>query len=89
MRAKPDVALRAPASNTRSGCAQNDPSVQSGVSREIRTGSIETCPPSQSASRSGDGKIWRSRSATSWDERFGQLRDLEAFDAGMRLIVSH
>jgi hypothetical protein len=23
-----------------------------------------------------------------WDERFGNLRTLEAFDAGMRLIVS-
>ncbi len=40
-------------SSTRSGWAQNEPSIQSGVSRGIGTGSMVTSPPSQSASRSG------------------------------------
>jgi len=56
IRANPDVARRAVSSSTRSGWAQNDPIVQSGVSARIGTGSIAASPPSQSASSVGAGE---------------------------------
>jgi hypothetical protein len=65
IRANPDVARRASASSTRSGCAQKEPRFQSSVSRELRIVSISAEPPSHFAMRSGGGKIARSRSRTS------------------------
>ena len=44
IRAKPEVEPRATGSSTRSGWAQNDISVQSGVSRETSTISVTTVP---------------------------------------------
>ena len=61
IRANPDVEARATGSSTRSGWAQNDISVQSGVSRGISTTSAVTVPPSQPAMTSIGGRIrWSS-----------------------------
>jgi len=51
--------------STRSGCAQKAPSIQSGLSLGMGTGSTVTRPPSHPASTSGCGKISISSSATS------------------------
>ena len=63
--ANPEVVFRAVSSRTRSGCAQNEASVQSGVSRAVRTVSTSTVPPSHSARRASVGNVARSRAAAS------------------------
>src|SRR5262245_9696043 len=65
IRAKPEVPPRASGSATRSGWAQNEPSIQSQVSCGIGTTSIRAGPPSQAVSISGNGKIRWSMAATS------------------------